>query len=361
MTSAQIACSTDDGATWTDVHATGSTSLRHLSMFAWPDAAPTHLILSDQAGVYLWDGSSLTAVTEGVTWPFTLGVATDDDRLFAVDHGGRVMESPDGGASWADTGGRLSAPVRMMRARPDLQHFPDLLAGGVDGTFVIHEGTVERYAAFQSVDDGTQYVTCPTCVSESTPDAILGEVRTLAAPGTTEVNLRGTSLVVRGKSRAGAEARVWVDGTLVATPTVTASEDIRTALIQVDGLEDRWHRLEIEVDVGEVSIDTYEGSGPGALLATTWDEPGDSGETGGEETADTSADTADTAPPDETGDPTDDTSIDETGAIGDTGEAPAKTGCGCAAEPAPATPWVLLLGALAVRRRRSRHEIKAVR
>jgi len=342
----RVACSTDDRASFTQVFQAPNHDDQINAVVTWPTDAPAYVLIGDTNGIsrVATTGGATTHVWEADGADVRRMTVADDGTILAADAMGRILRSTDGGVTWADMGARLPTQIKVMKARPDYATWPELLIGGMAGTYLVSgDGTVSRFGAYQRVDDYTQYVTCEGCVAITDASAGMGRYLQVDAGQVYVNNLRGHTIRVIGGAPADATAELRVDGVVAWSGTVSSAA-FGSELMAVDGLADAWHLVELTVTGGTLDVDGMEGIGDGVRFSgfdavdtgdtggtvDTGDtsdtgDSGDSGETADTgESGDTSVDTSDTSDTSGAGDDTADT-----GPAEETGTTP-KDGCGCA-------------------------------
>ena len=119
---------------------------------------------------------------------------------------------------------------------------------------------------YQRVDDGTDWVACAGCTIVHDGAAALGRATRIPAGGTVQAYVRGSTVRVIGSASERSIGELRVDG--VATVFSVASSSLPSTLVEVDGLADEMHHVELRLSaLHGLTLDAIEGIGDGAALS----------------------------------------------------------------------------------------------
>ncbi len=331
-----VFCSQDGGESWAQL-LQSEQPLLELAM--GPEDSVTELAVAGDGGIWLYRGEgSWEQVFEADEEPLRNLAFADDGTGFAATRSGRLLRSEDGGESWQHLPGRLPAPPRQLAPRPGFADWPELLVASYDGIYAVDpDGAAERFARYQPIDDASEYVRCLDCAQEEDPGAAIGSLTRLATGDRLRVNLRGHSLQLLGAVESPSSAAVWVDGAEHAFAWDEAP--LGSVLFSVEGLEDSWHRVELQLVEGEgLLVDQWEARGADRTLGHQ--QPEDSA--GSPDSEADSSEPSDSSPEPDSSEPPD------SDAPGDSGSSAGRCGCGGGAGMGC---LLVLLSGLLVRRR----------
>ena len=259
--------SSDDGVTFTAIYTDGDPDGTIREAVFWPDTTPTRVVVADGSGV--WSRARTTwslAYDSGDADVLDL-VVTDDDTLFAVTEGQRILRSDDAGVSWSDIGVELDGYPAELAPAPDFATTGELLVGTTAGAYQLDAtGTLSRWMGYQRYDDQSAWVECATCTAVSAASASLGGVSRIPVGGKATTYARGSTIRVIGSVSRGSRGSLMVDGATVATYTL-ASRPAGSTLVEATGLTDGQHYVEVAVTGrGTIQVDAIEGIGASSPL-----------------------------------------------------------------------------------------------
>ncbi len=261
-----VACSTDDGGTWTTVYA-GASTVKGVAELS----SGRLIVATVDEGVYTVDNCVPTLVYDGSADPVVAVTTTDDDTVFAATRSGRLLKSVDQAASFTDVGVQLTAAVSELAARPDFAAHPDLVLGTYDGAWLLSGDTLARFGRYERLDDHSGFLTVDGTRARSDSDAAIGTCTPLPAGATVTGSVRGTVVRVWGRSDGSGDVSVTVDGTAIGS----FGEKVKkqgSLLLESGTLTDAWHDVSLTGSPDEagaedaVCLDGVEGSADGAVL-----------------------------------------------------------------------------------------------
>ena len=255
--------SDDAGGSWTLAAELGEGSF---TGFAAPWTG--RLVASNDEEGVLWsddDGASWNPPDEAPRGRVTALVGTDTGLVFASTRAGRVYRSADGGVHWEAVGRRLPAYIFQLRASPDFEAAPLLLAGTGDGAWLYEDGAGWRaLPRHERFEDNTSFLVCEgACERVVAPSWSGGTAVKLADGDRLRLTIVGERVRVWAGSAEGS-FEVWVDDEQV--DDLVPDQPLRVAA-GVHDVELVWHGDDLHVD-----------------LVSTWDDrPSvfDGGDTGG--------------------------------------------------------------------------------
>lgn len=239
LTSASVWC--ESGDTWTSFSPEGG--VRAVT------SVGERLIVAGDGGIWLDEQRVWDAGDDAV-----VAIASEGDAVFAGTRAGHILTSEDAGESWADAGLQVGAEILDLRIRDGL-----VLVGGYAGAFLLRDGALERWPAYQRLDDITNFLWCPDCAREENASGALGQVMRVPAGVSLTANVRGSTIRILGGCDERTEMIVSIDG---EAQSIALAEVAVPSVLFEASLGDGWHRLEVSAAGGSgLVIDGVEGIG----------------------------------------------------------------------------------------------------
>lgn len=256
-TQTHVLRSVNGGTSWTDVY-TSSSDITDL--VGLPADRPTEVVLANADGLILWSRGSATQVyDDDDAEVFELAIA-DDGTIVAGDQMERILRSDDSGRSFYDTGARVTNQFYRLETHPDFGSHPQIFAAGSDGAFIAEDADVQRWSAYQRVDDATDYVYCSSCTIVNDATSALGRHTQLSTGNSMWLTMRGDTVRVIGASGRRSFGKLFIDGVQAATFNLPITPR-GSVIVEATGLTEDWHHVEILLQSGSLTVDAFEALG----------------------------------------------------------------------------------------------------
>ncbi len=196
--------------------------------------------------------------------------------LYLTTAAAEVYQRRPGDVDWRRLG-QLTAPIAELVEDPSREF--SLLLGTHDGVWRLDEvlgaePVLGRWGAWERLDGSSEFLRWfpekPGALAEEEAD--FGAVHPLRPGSEVRAWLRGRRLQIRGRSRAGAQVLLRLDGEPVATLGHEGSEALRV-LWASDDLAEGWHQIELVGVEGGLAIDSLDGCTGEALAACREETP----------------------------------------------------------------------------------------